>query len=48
VSRNEEIIRVGKVMNHPAFMSNPLETIKTHLQNSIAAKHNARRGPGEM
>ncbi|KAJ3045722.1 hypothetical protein HDV00_007848 [Rhizophlyctis rosea] len=32
-----EIVRLQKVLGHPAFKSNPLATVRQHLQNTIGA-----------
>ncbi len=35
---NEEILRTQKILQHQAFLSNPLNTIKQHIVNSINLK----------
>jgi len=40
----EEVKNFCAVMEHPAFQSNPLDTINEHLTNSIAAKKEAEEG----
>ncbi|KAJ3016033.1 hypothetical protein HKX48_004251 [Thoreauomyces humboldtii] len=36
-----EIIRLQKVLQHPTFKSNPLQTIRQHLENSMAQQNKA-------
>jgi len=36
--RNEEILRTQKILQHSAFLSNPLAIIKQHVVNSINLK----------
>jgi hypothetical protein len=32
---NEEVLRTQKILEHPTFLNNPMETVKQHLLNSI-------------
>mmetsp|Transcript_13442 Transcript_13442/g.24334 ORF Transcript_13442/g.24334 Transcript_13442/m.24334 type:complete len:196 (-) Transcript_13442:53-640(-) len=41
---SKEVENFCAVMQHPAFKTNPLDTISEHLQNSIKAKEEAERG----